>query len=60
VGYPLDLDEIDEARLVYELDRRRKLRSQHRCDYCERAWGVLPVCKFPHRHLGEYHEEVDE
>jgi len=52
MGYPMDLDEYDEARLVGELERRRALRVQGLCDYCERA-TELPPCKFPGRHKGQ-------
>jgi len=49
MSYPRDLDEITEAELLGELERRRDLRSQGRCDYC----GVVhagPTCRFPERH----------
>jgi hypothetical protein len=54
------LDEIDEGRLVYELERRRLLRSQGRCDYCERACGIEPPCKFPRRHQGKLWPEDED
>jgi hypothetical protein len=50
-GYPLRLEEVSEQALEGELERRRKLRSQGKCDYCERVWGMRPTCKFPQRHL---------
>jgi hypothetical protein len=46
------LDEVDEVLLEYELERRMKLRSQGKCDYCERPWGMPPQCRFPERHNG--------
>lgn len=49
MSYPRDLDEIPEAELLGELERRRSLRAQGRCDYC----GVDhdgPTCRFPDRH----------
>jgi hypothetical protein len=48
---PPPLDEIEEERLVYELERRLSLRAQEKCDYCERVWGTKPCCKFPSRHM---------
>jgi hypothetical protein len=52
MSYPVDLDEYDEERLRGEIDRRRKLRAQGLCDYCERRQDATPACKFPHRHKG--------
>ena len=52
MGFPLDLDEYDEKRLIDELARRVNLRAQGLCDYCARPYGVKPSCKFPERHAG--------
>lgn len=49
MGYSKDLDEYDEQELRNELDRRRKLREQGICDYCNKDGSTSP-CKFPHRH----------
>lgn len=49
---PRSLDEIPELRIRREIERRAKLRSQGKCDYCGRVCGAEPVCKFPHRHRG--------
>jgi hypothetical protein len=49
MGYPLDLDEHAEHRLLGELIRRAKLRKQGLCDYCGRS-AVTKACKFPGRH----------
>lgn len=49
MSYPRDLDEINEAELLGELERRRKVRASGCCDYC----GVPsngPTCRFPERH----------
>jgi hypothetical protein len=51
------LDEADEGLLEFELERRRLLRSQGRCDYCERAFGTPPSCKFGWRHRGQISPE---
>jgi len=53
MSYRLDLDEIPAARLEGELQRRTKLRSEGKCDYCERHHNVVPACKFPERHMGK-------
>lgn len=50
MGYPGELDEISEARLVHELIRRMTQRQEGNCDYCERRVMSDPVCTFPHRH----------
>lgn len=50
MGYPGELDEISEGRLVYELIRRMKQRQKGNCDCCERPVRSEPVCTFPHRH----------
>lgn len=50
MGYP-HLDEISEERLTAELTRRKRLRWQGLCDYCERH-SDTPSCKFPDRHQG--------
>ena len=44
----LDLDEYDESKLLAELERRKKLRDEDKCDYCGR--DVDPPCRFPTRH----------
>jgi hypothetical protein len=49
VSYRLDLDEYEEKDLVDEIARRRRLRMQGLCDYCERP-SDSPPCKFPERH----------
>lgn len=50
MGYPGELNEISEGRLVHELIRRMKQRQEGNCDYCERPEGCEPVCTFVHRH----------
>ena len=52
MSYPLGLDEYDEKRLIDELERRRKLHEQGRCDYCGRLRETTS-CKFPERHNPE-------
>lgn len=48
MSYPKDLDEYNERELLQELERRKTLREQGKCDYCG---GDGPVaCKFPTRH----------
>src|SRR5262245_59308929 len=54
VSYRTDLDEYSEATLKAELARRRELRKNGRCDYCQRPEGVSPCCKFPDRHGGNF------
>lgn len=49
MGYPIDLDEYEETRLIEELKRRIKLQERGMCDYCERV-SDTPPCKFPDRH----------
>lgn len=49
MSFPLDLDEIPEERLIAELERRRQLQADGKCDYCERDPNSVP-CKFPSRH----------
>lgn len=49
MGYPLDLDEYEEERLIEEINRRVRLQEQGLCDYCERSPDTDP-CKFPERH----------
>lgn len=58
MGYPLDLDEYDEARLVAELRKRRALRELGFCDYCGRPYNT-PSCKFPDRHKAATPESAD-
>lgn len=50
MGYRLDLDEMDEAKLIEELERRKTSRAAGLCDYCGRAILSAPPCKFPDRH----------
>lgn len=57
MSFLLDLDEIPEERLVAELERRKQLRSEGKCDYCERDVNTSS-CKFPHRHKAQEPEEV--
>lgn len=49
MGYPTDIDEMDEKKLHDELDRRAKLRARGLCDYCGRLPSE-PTCMFPDRH----------
>jgi hypothetical protein len=49
MSYPRDLDEIPTAELEQELETRRQLQMQGRCDYCGRL-PTEPPCKFPQRH----------
>jgi len=49
MGYPLDLDEISDEKLLGELQRRASLRIRGLCTYCERP-GKTSTCKFPDRH----------
>ena len=52
MSYLLGLDEYDEERLIAELEHRRKLREDGKCDYCGRS-PETPTCKFPERHNPE-------
>ncbi len=49
MSYPMDLDQYSEAALKDELERRRKLRADGRCDYCGQP-TTLPPCRFRARH----------
>lgn len=49
MSYPRDLDEFEEHELQGELERRQKLREQHKCDYCGKD-TKKPICRFPDRH----------
>lgn len=49
MSYPISLDEFSEKDLNAELERRRRLRDQGKCDYCQQL-GNTPDCKFPDRH----------
>ena len=49
MGYPLDLDEMSEIRLVAELAERKENRAKGLCDYCHRS-GSTPSCKMSVRH----------
>lgn len=64
MSYMKDIDEYTEKELVDELNRRRALRSEGRCDYCHGLQGQLTnsefpqyrgseTCTFPDRHRGE-------
>jgi hypothetical protein len=53
MSYPKDLDEYSERTLIDEIARRETCRRRGRCDYCGRAHGVAPACKFPVRHAGK-------
>lgn len=52
MGYPVDLDQLSENSLREELDKRKKLREEGKCDYCERFPSTEP-CRYPHRHYDE-------
>jgi hypothetical protein len=49
MGYPRDLDEIDDRELEAELRRREQSRQRGYCDYCGRP-ATEPTCRFPLRH----------
>jgi hypothetical protein len=49
VSYHKELDEYTEQQLLDELERRRSLRDEGKCDYCQRL-GNTTDCKFPERH----------
>lgn len=46
------IDEFDEHRLIAELERRKRLREENRCDYCCLPRDSLPPCKMSRRHRG--------
>ena len=50
MGFPIDLDEMDEVVFVREMEDRRKLREIGSCDYCRRPSSDRP-CKEKDRHL---------
>ena len=43
------LDSISEEHLVAEIERRKRLRANGLCDYCERSPDTTP-CRYPERH----------
>jgi hypothetical protein len=43
------ISEFSEAELLGELDRRKNLRAQGRCDFCGVDYDG-PTCLFPERH----------
>ena len=45
----MGLDEYDEEELKDELVRRKNMRVNGYCDYCEHE-PTEPFCKFPQRH----------
>lgn len=49
MSYYKDLDEYTEQELKDELERRRTLRDEGKCDYCQQ-YGNTILCKFPERH----------
>jgi len=49
MGYPVDLDDLSEAQLIKELNRRYDLREKGLCDYCERPVSTV-VCRYAERH----------
>lgn len=49
MSYHYDMDTISEAELREEIKRRLWLRSQGKCDYCERTPDT-GACRFPERH----------
>lgn len=53
MSYPRDLDEIPTVELKQELETRRQLQMQGRCDYCGRS-PTEPPCKFPKRHRAHH------
>lgn len=56
MSYRLDLDEMPESKLREELRRRRQLRREGKCDYCERPFSTS-ACKFPERHVAKPEKE---
>lgn len=50
MSYPRDLEEYNEHELMTELERRRRLHAEGKCDYCGRRGDTNP-CRFEHRHL---------
>lgn len=48
--YPRDLDEYHSIELIRELERRIKLESEHKCNYCGQD-VCSPKCRFPERHV---------
>ena len=51
MSYPLDLDEMDEAKILDELVLRSERRLRRLCDYCGRDPNQTVSCKFPDRHV---------
>lgn len=49
MSYFIELDEYSDKRLRDELERRERVRSRGRCDYCLRLPDTSP-CKFQDRH----------
>lgn len=51
MSYPIDLDEMDEEKIVAELARRASLRRRGLCDYCEQDPKGPKRCKMHDRHV---------
>lgn len=60
VTYMKDLDEHNTQDLLEELERRRALRAQGKCDYCGRVLHSLPACRFVERHIRSGFSECPE
>src|ERR1700677_827703 len=50
MSYSRSVDEIPTDALEAELDLRSGRLIRGKCDYCGRALGTKPECKFPERH----------
>ena len=50
MSYPKALDEFTDLELAQELQKREKMRSEGKCDYCYRP-NTTSVCKHADRHL---------
>ena len=50
MGYLIDLEDMDEQKMVEELVRRSEARRVGKCDYCSRPRDTTPSCKHPDRH----------
>jgi hypothetical protein len=46
----MDLEDYTQDELWTELGRRSRNFNDGKCDYCGRAAGLLPSCKYPQRH----------
>jgi len=58
MGYPTEIDEISDEKLIAEVRRRYQVHQSSGCTYCGRSI-LEETCRFPEFHRAQKNSPVD-